>query len=152
MSELPEIQALQQRCFDLIKGIDSEWSTYLGALIQNTKDERELIIGQPRAMVYQLRNPAVVIKEEDDSETYASGCVWLLNYVDGTREIVVPEETSGVLFERATGKLIKNFTGLPTPLPDNVNSVIRIAIRTGIDTNDVSINWRLFSTDVSKFS
>lgn len=149
---MPELQALQQRCFDLIKGIDREWFEYLSTLIANVKDERELVIGEPREMVFQLRNPAVIIKEADGSETHASGCVWLLNYEDGTREIVVPEETSGVLFERVSGKLIKNFTGLPTPLPDNVSNVIRIALRTGSEIDDVSISWRLFSTNVSKKS
>lgn len=149
---MPELQALQQRCFDLIKGIDREWFEYLSTLIANVKDERELVIGEPREMVFQLRNPAVIIKEADGSETHASGCIWLLNYEDGTREIVVPEETSGVLFERVSGKLIKNFTGLPTPLPDNVSNVIRIALRTGSEIDDVSISWRLFSTNVSKKS
>lgn len=149
---MSELQALQQRCFDLIEGIDPEWFEYLSTLIANVKDERELVIGEPREMVFQLRNPAVIIKEADGSETHASGCVWLLNYEDGTREIVVPEETSGVLFERVSGKLIKNFTGLPTPLPDNVSNVIRIALRTGSEIDDVSISWRLFSTNVSKKS
>lgn len=149
---MPELQALQQRCFDLIKGIDREWFEYLSTLIANVKDERELVIGEPREMVFQLRNPAVIIKEADGSETHASGCIWLLNYEDGTREIVVPEETSGVLFERVSGKLIKNFTGLPTPLPDNVSNVIRIALRTGSEIDDVSISWCLFSTNVSKKS
>ena len=149
---MSELQALQQRCFDLIEGIDPEWFEYLSTLIANVKDERELVIGEPREMVFQLRNPAVIIKEADGSETHASGCIWLLNYEDGTREIVVPEETSGVLFERVSGKLIKNFTGLPTPLPDNVSNVIRIALRTGSEIDDVSISWRLFSTNVSKKS
>lgn len=149
---MPELQALQQRCFDLIKGIDPEWFEYLSTLIANVKDERELVIGEPREMVFQLRNPAVIIKEADGSETHASGCIWLLNYEDGSREIVVPEETSGVLFERASGKLIKNFSSLPTPLPDNVSNVIRIALRTGSEIDDVSISWRLFSTNVSKKS
>ncbi len=149
---MSELQALQQRCFDLIEGIDPEWFEYLSTLIANVKDERELVIGEPREMVFQLRNPAVIIKEADGSETHASGCIWLLNYEDGTREIVVPEETSGVLFERVSGKLIKNFTGLPTPLPDNVSDVIRIALRTGSEIDDVSISWRLFSTNVSKKS
>lgn len=149
---MSELQALQQRCFDLIEGIDREWFEYLSTLIANVKDERELVIGEPREMVFQLRNPAVIIKEADGSETHASGCIWLLNYEDGTREIVVPEETSGVLFERVSGKLIKNFTGLPTPLPDNVSDVIRIALRTGSEIDDVSISWRLFSTNVSKKS
>lgn len=149
---MSELQALQQRCFDLIEGIDREWFEYLSTLIANVKDERELVIGEPREMVFQLRNPAVIIREADGSETHASGCIWLLNYEDGTREIVVPEETSGVLFERVSGKLIKNFTGLPTPLPDNVSDVIRIALRTGSEIDDVSISWRLFSTNVSKKS
>lgn len=149
---MSELQALQQRCFDLIEGIDPEWFEYLSTLIANVKDERELVIGEPREMVFQLRNPAVIIREADGSETHASGCIWLLNYEDGTREIVVPEETSGVLFERVSGKLIKNFTGLPTPLPDNVSDVIRIALRTGSEIDDVSISWRLFSTNVSKKS
>ena len=149
---MSELQALQQRCFDLIEGIDREWFEYLSTLIANVKDERELVIGEPREMVFQLRNPAVIIKEADGSETHASGCIWLLNYEDGTREIVVPEETSGVLFERVSGKLIKNFTGLPTPLPDNVSDVIRIALRTGSEIDDVSISWRLLSTNVSKKS
>ena len=149
---MSELQALQQRCFDLIEGIDPEWFEYLSTLIANVKDERELVIGEPREMVFQLRNPAVIIKEADGSETHASGCIWLLNYEDGTREIVVPEETSGVLFERVSGKLIKNFAGLPTPLPDNVSDVARIALRTGSEIDDVSISWRLFSTNVSKKS
>ena len=149
---MSELQALQQRCFDLIEGIDREWFEYLSTLIANVKDERELVIGEPREMVFQLRNPAVIIKEADGSETHASGCIWLLNYEDGTREIVVLEETSGVLFERVSGKLIKNFTGLPTPLPDNVSDVARIALRTGSEIDDVSISWRLFSTNVSKKS
>lgn len=140
----------RQKCRELLTGLEKEWVEYLNDFIDNTQSERELFIPPARPMILQLRNPAVVIKEEDGSETIASGCVWLIQYTNRTKEIIVPEETSGVLLERSTGRLLKNYNGLPYPLPDNVESLMRINLR--ITGDETSINWRLYKHMDSKYS
>lgn len=145
-----ELEVYRNRCLNLIKGIDPEWEEFLKDIIVNTQNKRELFIPEPRPMIYQLRNPTVVIREDDGGETHVSGCVWLLSFKDGRSELVVPEETSGVFLERKTGRLLSNFDSLPTPIPDDVEAIIRISLRTDPKTDERGIGWRMYSANVSK--
>lgn len=145
----PEL-SVKAEALGLIQGIDSEWSDYLTTAIELTvADKIALDWANAKPLPKQLRNPSCLAKAQNGDTIYLSTQVWLAIDFEGNRTLILPEETSGVMIEQTTGKIIRNFTGLPEITPENTKHLIRISIRreTDAETNEEypETKWTLYS-------
>ena len=148
--------SIKAEAMGLIVGIgDEEWKKYLSDLV-NQVDAKKLNLDWDKAyypLPKQLRNPAVVKEYRNGEREYVSSQLWLRLTKAGSSELLVPEETSGVLLEGETGKVLKPFNGLPLVTPDDTDYLIRIHIResenkTGQSTLDMS--WHLYGNTINQ--
>lgn len=142
--------SVKAEAFGLIQGIDPEWSHYLGVAIEYTDpDKIALDWVNPNPLPKQLRNPSVIAKSGEGDIEYISTQVWLAIDDEGNRKLITPNETSGVMIEQGTGKIIENFIGLPEITPDDTKYLIRMSIRRAVnkDTNESypETKWTLYS-------
>ncbi len=147
--------SIKAEAIGLLTGIDSEWQEYLAELVK-TVDARKLNLNWDNAfypLPKQLRNPAVVREFKDGEREYVSSQLWLRLNKRGDRELLVPDETSGVLLEGETGKVLKPFNGLPLITPEDTDFLIRIHIKEDEDYRTghsiASMNWCLYSNSMS---
>lgn len=139
----------------LLHGVDPEWQNFLYDLLENAR-ERDIPIDFDRALSplpKQLRNPCVLKEYKDGSCEYVSSQIWLAIDQRGRRTIIEPKETSGVLIEGETGRILKPFSNLPEITPRDTQHLIRILIRNEIDdkTQQQSTNmrWTLYTNTFS---
>ncbi len=145
----PEL-SVKAEALGLIKGIDPEWSEYLSTAIELTMaDKIALDWAGAKPLPKQLRNPSCLSRTKDGNIIYLSTQVWLAIDEEGGKQLITPEETSGVLIEDATGKIIQNFTGLPAVVPANTKHLIRISIRSDVNNEtkerQPETKWTLYS-------
>lgn len=139
-----------------ITGIEPEWQEYLLSVLDDANGRKLPVdfddVDLVHDIEYQLHNSTVTIRYKDGKEIIASSQVWIAFKEDGTRELIEPPETSGVLIEAETGKVLKSYNGLPMPLPKGTKHLIRIHIRNQVQpSGDVksSMRWRLFKAGKS---
>ena len=145
----PEL-SVKAEALGLIQGIDPEWSDYLTTAIEFTEAEKiALDWTTARPLPKQLRNPSCLAQDATGGIKYLSTQVWLAIDFEGNKKFITPDETSGVLIEERTGKIIQNFTGLPEVTPENTKHLIRISIRRETDEESKEYHpetkWTLYS-------
>lgn len=139
----------------LLHGVDPEWQDYLFELLEKAR-ERDIPIDFKHAMnplPKQLRNPCVVKEYKDGSCEYTSSQIWLAIDQSGRRTIIEPKETSGVLIEGETGRILKPFSNLPEVTPRGTQYLIRILIRKKFDDKtqqqNTNMRWTLYTNTFS---
>lgn len=139
----------------IIHGVPAEWEEYLHLLLEHSR-ERDIQINfnqPPQPFPKQLRNPCVLKEYKDGSCEYVSSQIWLSISASGERTIIEPQETSGVLIEGETGRILKPFNKLPEVTPRDARHLIRILIRKGIDARTKqqreSMTWTLYTNTYS---
>jgi hypothetical protein len=95
-----------------------------------------------------------VLKEyKDGSCEYASSQIWLAIDQSGRRTIIEPKETSGVLIEGETGRILRPFSNLPEVTPRDTQYLIRILIRKEFDDKtqqqNTNMRWTLYTNTFS---
>jgi hypothetical protein len=145
----PEL-SVKAEALGLIRDIDPEWSEYLSTAIELTVANKiALDWTSARPLPKQLRNPSCLAKTKEGAILYLSTQVWLAIDAAGDKQLITPEETSGVLIEDSTGKIIQNFTGLPEVVPENTKHLIRISIRSDMNEEtkqrQPETKWTLYS-------
>lgn len=123
--------SIKTHAANLLKGIDKEWEGYLLDLLDNA-DSKKLFLEWDKAfypLPKQLRNPSVVKEYKDGAREYVSSQLWLKLNAQGEKELLVPDETSGILMEGETGKIIKPFKALPMITPEDADFLVRIYIQ-----------------------
>ena len=131
-------------------GVELPWQEYLHELLENSQEE-DIPVDFNLAeypLPKQLKNSCVLKEFKDGSLDYQSSQIWLAIDDGGNRRIIEPKETSGVLIEGDTGKIIKAFNGLPEITPDKTEKLIRILIRKE-DSGTPIMRWRLYSNTLS---
>lgn len=135
----------------LLYGINPEWQDFLCSLLENAKD-KDIPIDFEHALSplpKQLRNPCVLKEYKDGVCEYMSSQIWLAIDQTGKRTIIEPKETSGVLIEGETGRIIKPFSNLPTITPRDTQYLIRILIRKEFNNLtqqlEAKMRWTLYS-------
>lgn len=132
----------------LVVGIgNTEWEEYLLSLIGLSDPERLYLDWENASypLPKQLKNPAVAKELPDGTREYMSSQLWLRLNKNGEKELLIPDETSGVLFEGDTGKVLKGFNCLPMVTPRNTDYLIRILIREQDDSEKPLMNWQLYT-------
>ncbi len=138
----------------LITGVEAEWQDYLYELLEQARD-KDIPVDFNHAeapLPKQLRNSCVIREYKDGSCEYNSSQIWLAIDQYGNRTIIEPKETSGVLIEGETGKILKTFNCLPEPTPKGTQHLIRILIRKETDTKgqqNTTMHWKLYTDVVS---
>ena len=138
----------------LLAGIDKGWEEYLLDLIQNV-DPRKINLDWANAfypLPRQLRNPSVIREYKNGERDYVSSQLWLKLNKEGEKELLVPDETSGILLEGETGKVLKPFNGLPLVTPADTDYLIRIHIQEKPHPKEGSVldmNWQLYTNTLN---
>lgn len=140
----------------LVVGIgDAEWEEYLLDLI-NTVDSAKIRLDWDNAfypLPKQLRNPCVVKEFKNGDREYVSSQLWLKLNKHGDRELLIPDETSGVILEGETGKVLRPLNGLPLITPDDTDFLIRIHIREKTNPSakpdELDMNWCLYTKEAN---
>lgn len=145
--------SVKAEAIGLLIGIDPQWEQYLSELVALV-DSQKVSLDWKNALYplpKQLRNPSVIREFKDGAREYASSQLWLRLNKEGDRELLVPDETSGVLLEGETGKVLKPFNGLPLVTPDNTDFLIRIYIKETETTHGQFVsdmNWSLYTNSM----
>lgn len=132
----------------LVLGIgDKDWEEYLLNLIGLSDPERISLDWENASypLPKQLKNPAVAKELPDGTREYISSQLWLRLTKNGEKELLIPDETSGVLFEGDTGKVLKGFNCLPLVTPNDTDYLIRILIRENDMSEKPLMNWQLYT-------
>lgn len=136
---------------NIIHGIPLEWEEYLHILLENSQ-ERDVRIDfnqSQHPFPKQLRNPCVLKEYKDGTCEYVSSQIWIAIDGNGQRTVIEPQETSGVLIEGETGRILKPFNKLPEVTPRDAQHLIRILIRKATDVRTKqqreSMSWTLYT-------
>ena len=146
--------SIKAEAINLLSGIDKEWEEYLLDLVDRV-NPRKINLDWENAqypLPKQLRNPSVIREYKNGERIYVSSQLWLKLSKEGEKELLVPEETSGILLEGETGKVIKPFNGLPTVTPDNTDYLIRIHIQEKHYPEQgpvLEMNWQLYTNSIN---
>lgn len=146
--------SIKAEAVGLLLGIDKEWEEYLLELVESV-DPKKLTLDWENAfypLPKQLRNPSVVKEYKDGVREYLSSQLWLKLNKQGEKELLVPDETSGILLEGETGKVLKPFNGLPMITPENTDYLIRIHIQEKPHPKEGSVldmSWRLYTNNIN---
>lgn len=140
----------------LIMGVgDKEWEEYLLDLIQNANPDKIRLDWENAfyPLPKQLRNPSVIKEFANGEREHVSSQIWLKLNKDGNKELLIPDETSGVILEGETGKVVRPFNGLPLITPSDTDYLIRIHIREKIGghsaENESDMNWCLYTNEAN---